>query len=50
MSALHSTSHASQDIQLHWTALFVDEAAQATEPDLLIVSKILSGHSLLRSC
>lgn len=30
---------------LHWAALFVDEAAQATEPEILIPLTIVSPHS-----
>lgn len=39
---LDSSSHARRSPNLHWAALFIDEAAQATEPETLIPLSVLA--------
>ncbi|KAG6986434.1 RNA helicase SDE3 [Physcia stellaris] len=48
-SILQSTSEAQKSTPLHWTALFVDEAAQAIEPEILIPLAVVAPHES-RSC
>ena len=41
---LQSPSESQKSIPIHWTALFVDEAAQATEPEILISLEVVTPH------
>ncbi|KAL8825446.1 MAG: hypothetical protein Q9191_004414 [Dirinaria sp. TL-2023a] len=42
---LHPSSELQRSIPLHWTALLVDEAAQATEPEVLIPLAVIAPHA-----
>lgn len=39
---LNPTSDTKRSVPLHWTALFVDEAAQATEPEILVPLTVIT--------
>ena len=41
-STIHPILQSLPNIPLHWTALFVDEAAQATEPEILIPLSVVT--------
>lgn len=42
---IQSSFNAEKSIPPHWTALFVDEAAQATEPEILIPLAVVAPHT-----
>ena len=45
LGILHPSSKSQRSIHLHWTTLLVDEAAQATEPEILIPLAVIAPHA-----
>ena len=45
LGILHSSSESHKSTPLHWAALLIDEAAQATEPEILVPLAVVTPHA-----